>query len=211
MLEGSNVSTDPVVVVFDLGGVVCGFVPERRLAALVELSGCSADHVRSRVLEAPFNHDCDCGRYTVSEACAFIRDALGVDATDVEIQDRWVQAFEPDPACVGLLAELQPGLARALLTDNGPLLLDGFGQRLPAVADAFDHLVFSCTVGATKPDLRLFAYVERLVGRRGREIVFVDDSARNVNAAVDFGWDAIRFDTIAEVEAALMTRGLLAR
>ena len=156
-----------------------------------------------------FNHDCDCGRYTAAEACTYVREALGTGATDVEIQDLWGEAFVPDADCLALVAQLRPELPTALLTDNGPLLLDGFEKRLPQVAERFDHLVFSCTVGATKPDPRTFQRVEALVERWGGDIVFIDDSASNVAAAADHGWDAIRFVTVAQVSAELTQRGLV--
>src|SRR5205823_12435270 len=65
-------------------------------------------------------------------------------------------------------------------------------ERTP-LRDWFDGVVISGEEGVTKPDPRIF---EILCGRFGLEpwnTVFVDDNARNVDAAQAFGFDAIRF------------------
>ena len=59
--------------------------------------------------------------------------------------------------------------------------------------DGFYPQLLSFRVGATKPDPEAFRRAERLFPSRWGAPVFVDDSAKNVEAAQTVGWDAIQF------------------
>lgn len=74
-------------------------------------------------------------------------------------------------------------------------------QDLPIEA-----LLTSCTLGVLKPDDGAYAAATRAVGLPAEECLFVDDKAANVEAARDFGMDAVRFTTVAETIAAIRGR-----
>lgn len=74
-------------------------------------------------------------------------------------------------------------------------------------AEAVDVLVYSHEVGLAKPDPRIFALTETRLAVQPHEIVFLDDSPDNVEAARAVGWHAVLHQdtsrSIAEVDAAL--------
>lgn len=57
--------------------------------------------------------------------------------------------------------------------------------------DRFDGLHYSAALGVAKPDLRFFRAVEDRTGFSGPDILFIDDSVANVDAAKAAGWRAI--------------------
>jgi FMN phosphatase YigB (HAD superfamily) len=59
-----------------------------------------------------------------------------------------------------------------------------------------------------KPDARLYEVVERLTGRKGREIVYMDDRAENVEAGLARGWRALLHETPEKTIPALRQMGL---
>ena len=59
--------------------------------------------------------------------------------------------------------------------------------RFPTVAGLDLHLA-SHEIGANKPDPAAFAAVEEATGASGHDIVFIDDSRPNVDAARERGW-----------------------
>ena len=65
----------------------------------------------------------------------------------------------------------------------------GFGSR-------FDTLFFSWDLGVCKPDPTYFEKIETTLESPGSRLVFVDDSERNVAAARERGWRAVRFDNL---------------
>ena len=54
----------------------------------------------------------------------------------------------------------------------------------------FDGLFFSCEVGWVKPEMEYYRAVQERLGLQGGEILFWDDSMKNVKTARQFGWQA---------------------
>jgi hypothetical protein len=51
-------------VFFDLGGVVCHFVPERRLAAFAAATRLRTEEIRDKLWDSDFCAQCDAGKYS---------------------------------------------------------------------------------------------------------------------------------------------------
>jgi hypothetical protein len=129
--------TTPIhTVLFDLGGVVCRFHPERRLLALASDCGLSEREVRARIWDAGFDRDCDLGRYTADEVYRQTRQRLGLKASYEEFRRMWALAFEPDPAVRSLVDSLRSCVHTGLLTDNGPVLRDVMATSSPKLVAA---------------------------------------------------------------------------
>ncbi|MFI6233888.1 HAD family hydrolase [Micromonospora sp. NPDC050784] len=192
----------PKVIFFDLGGVVCRFRPELRLAALGEACGVSAEQVESVLYASGLIERWDRGLGSSAEIHRTVREGLGYRGDLAKLHEIWCRAFDPDPQVLELVDGLRP-LRTALLTDNDPLLLDALPDVLPQVASRFDALLFSCRLGATKPDPGVFNRALDLMGSAPSEAVFIDDKAANVAGAQELGITAIRFSDPAELGAAL--------
>lgn len=63
--------------------------------------------------------------------------------------------------------------------------------RKLGIESEFDHIFNSSDIGYAKPDARIFAHVEEQLGLPPDAILFFDDSATNVRAAIDCGWNAV--------------------
>ena len=74
---------------------------------------------------------------------------------------------------------------------------------------AFDGLVISGRIGLAKPDPRIFRHLLETHGLRAEETLFVDDRARNVEAARALGIEGELFEGPALLREALVRRGLL--
>jgi 2-haloacid dehalogenase len=79
-----------------------------------------------------------------------------------------------------------------------------------AFLDWFETILVSAEVGLIKPDPAIFKLLLARIGRTPAECVYIDDNARNVVAATRLGFDAITFEGVARLRAALEHRGLLA-
>ncbi|MFF9007716.1 HAD family hydrolase [Streptomyces goshikiensis] len=89
------------------------------------------------------------------------------------LQQVWCRAFEPDPEVLVPADAVRP-LRTALLTNNDPLLLETLPGVLPQVASRFDALLFSCRLGAAKPDPAVFIQAVDMMGVAPGEAVFID-------------------------------------
>jgi FMN phosphatase YigB (HAD superfamily) len=190
------------VVLFDLGGVVCRFLPERRLSALAQACGVPPETVDEVLFVSGFDHLCDLGKVPVEEILDRVRAGLGFSGGLRELQELWCLAFDPDPAVLALVERVRPRRT-GLFTDNGPLLLDAMPWAFPEVAERFDELIFSCVIGETKPLPHAFTRALEVLDAHPERTLFVDDSARNVEAARELGITAVRFEDARRLEADL--------
>ena len=204
--------TAPAVLVMDLGGVTCRWLPERRLAALSALSGLPAATIDQQVFDSGFDDAGERGRIGLEEFTRTLTSMLGLETgshTDRALRHAWGQAFEPDPEVLRLIGEARA--RRALFTNNGPLLEAAVDaeEDLAPVRDAFDELVFSWHLGATKPDPVALAAAGERLGVAPGDLLLVDDSDANVDAASEAGWRTHRYTTALGLRSALRDAGLL--
>lgn len=199
-------------LVMDLGGVMGRWIPDRRLVALTELSGLPPATVDALVFESGLDDADDRGQFTPAELVETLRSVLGLDDTvsHAALRKAWASAVEPDPPVIELVARVRrAGRTTALLTNNGSLMEDALDHELAVVATAFDHLLFTWRLGATKPDRAAFDRAAERLGIDPSGLLFVDDSERNVDGARDAGWSAHRFTTVLDLTAAIRSAGLL--
>ncbi|MER5640506.1 HAD family phosphatase [Kitasatospora sp. NPDC002227] len=190
------------MIFFDLGGVVCRFLPQQRLDALGTACDLSADQVKDVLYTSGLIERWDLGRDSAAAIHRTVADRLGYPGSLAELQELWCRAFEPDLQVLHLIDGLRP-LRTALLSDNDPLLLAALPQVFPEVGSRFDSLLFSCRFGATKPDPRVFTRALDAMGCAPAEALFVDDKAANVAAARRLGIASLRFSDAAGLSAAL--------
>lgn len=112
-----------------------------------------------------------------------------------------------DPAKAELLNRLKCHCNLYLLTNNNPIamyycsrLFEDAGIPLEST---FQKLFYSYRMKMVKPDPAFFLECIRLCGCKAGEIVFVDDSMANVNAAAELGIDARYYEPRTDLEAVL--------
>ncbi len=196
-------------ILFDLGDVACRFRPERRLAALTAASALPAAAIRAIVWESGFDADCDRGRYSAAEIHAHLRARIGLRLDYPAFCDAWALAWEPDAAVLRLVDELAPGVRAALLSDNGPVLLEALPTGFPEVMRRFDPLLFSCHLDRLKAAPGVFARALAALGLPADRVLHVDDSPRNVAAARAAGLHGLHFTWANQLRRDLAELGLL--
>jgi 2-haloacid dehalogenase len=80
--------------------------------------------------------------------------------------------------------------------------------RLFPVLDLLDDVVVSGTEKLAKPDPAIFELAVARTGLEASDLVFVDDSERNVAAAIEAGLDGILFTGADDLRTRLRERGL---
>lgn len=107
-------------------------------------------------------------------------------------------------------------LMRAVRSKGLPVwALSNFGIETLELADAtypflreFDRRIVSGELGVCKPDPAIYEAVEAQ-GVKPERLLFVDDSAANVEAAAERGWQTHRFDGVEGWAARLVAEGVL--
>ena len=189
--------------VFDLGNVVCDFVPERRLAGLAQATGRPLEEISARLWGSDFSDDCDTGRLGAAAIEQRVMAEVGFEGGYDALMRIWASAFQPNPSILELIDGLRGHAVTALLTDNPEILSDALPIVFPEVADRFDRLFFSYQIGVCKPALAAFAHVTRELELEPAGITFIDDAVANVEAAGRYGWEVIRFVSVADLAVRL--------
>ena len=182
----------PGVVFFDLGGVVCRFHPERRLAALTAATGLAEPDIHARIWGSGLDDRMDRGDYTLEEAHRAIVNALGRPIARDTLISAWALASEPDADVLVLVDAVRRDRRAAMLSDNGPLLLAALPRHLPELAPRFDPLCFSSDLGAVKPTVTCFARALARAGVDAADALLIDDVPANVEGARELAQELAR-------------------
>jgi HAD superfamily hydrolase (TIGR01509 family) len=114
------------------------------------------------------------------------------------------------PLIPELLEDMQKeGHALEILSNFEPWmesLLDRFRYR-----DKFNHLYLSYQTKKEKPSADAYEAVLNDLNLQGKDIIFIDDQLKNVQAAQKLGIDAIHFISTVQLREELVKRKLLSR
>ena len=79
------------------------------------------------------------------------------------------------------------------------------------LAGCFDHYFASFNIGLMKPDKSAFEYVIQQMGVSAQEILFLDDTAKNIEAAQACGMQAVQVKGARNARKAIESLGLLSK
>ena len=154
---------------------------------------------------APIWHGGSYGTLDEGQIQRGISERLGLSMTEVQafMEDLWREYLgTPNTELVAFFRGLRPAFRTAMLSNS----FVGAREREQAAyqfEDLCEFIVYSHEVGLYKPDPEIYALtVERLL-LSPQEVVFVDDRADNVEAAIAFGLHAVQFESNAQTIAAL--------
>ncbi|MFR9725823.1 HAD family hydrolase [Streptomyces sp. MS19] len=199
--------TAPRHLVVDLGGVLFPFDHARRLRHLAALLSLPEERVHALLWTSGFSAACDSGAYADAAAVrARVRALTGWTGEDAALDTAWCAAFRPDPRVLAALERHRGTRTLTLFTNNGPLEEEALTRLHPAPFEGFGQLLFSHRLGHRKPDPAAYDAVLARLGARPGDVLLVDDSAANVEAARRQGWGAVLHrgpETIEAIHAAV--------
>ena len=145
---------------------------------------------------APYWENVVLGRSGLMEhlPCALQKIAPHVSAA--QLVSYW---FERDSRlAVPLLGELSSVRAagtEVYLATNQEHLRAAYLMDELGLAEHVDGIFYSAQLGAKKPDPQFFLKIQAALGRRGEELLLIDDSLPNIRGAFEVGWHALHWTT----------------
>jgi HAD superfamily hydrolase (TIGR01509 family) len=113
------------------------------------------------------------------------------------------------PGTIALHAELrQRGFKTFIFSNTNDLAIEHVRHNFPFFAN-FDGYIFSFEVGAMKPQPKIYEALETLTGKRGAELIYIDDRPENIEAGAARGWQAILHETPEQTRQALAAAGII--
>lgn len=195
-------------IVFDLGNVLVGWDPYLPLADRMSKSEWQEFTQASDF--AALNALADSG-VPLHEV---VRRAAQKNPRHGELVAQYYERFNdsltgPIPGVADIIEELQTTKLRLLgLTNWSAETYHHVLESAPAVR-ALEAVVVSGREGIAKPDLRLFRRMVKAHDLVPQQTVFIDDTERNVEAATELGFVAIRFTEAAQLREDLRHAGAL--
>jgi FMN phosphatase YigB (HAD superfamily) len=196
-------------VVFDLGKVLVDFdytIAVRKIAARGRMSVADLGHY---ITHSPLLLRYETGLLTseqfFSEVCA----VTGFGGDLEEFGNLFSDIFTPIEPMIQLHAALRErGLPTYILSNTNELAVGHIRRSFPFFS-GFDGYIFSYEHHAMKPDPGLYEVVERQSGRRGQEVLYLDDCPGNVAAGAARGWQVILQESPEASRAKVIELGLL--
>jgi len=198
---------DPTLptVIFDFGGVLARTEDRAPRAQLAAHFGMTYEELDALIFNSETARQATLGRISAAQHWQAAARRLAWPLEELPaLQRAFWGGDELDEMLVDFLRSLRTRWRTALLSNAWDDLRAGLesGWR---IADAFDQIFISAELGLAKPDLAIYAEVQRRLQTPPERLIFVDDFEDNVSAARRAGWNAVHFrnagQAVAEVEA----------
>jgi HAD superfamily hydrolase (TIGR01509 family) len=194
-------------VVFDLGKVLVDFdwsIAAKKIAAR---SSMPPENFHEYLATSPLLWQYECGQLARAEFFAAIRAATGFQGTAAEFNGYFAEIFTEIAPMIALNTELrQRGFNTYILSNTNDLAIEHVRRDFPFFEN-FDGYILSYEVGAMKPDAKIYEALESMAGRRGADLIYIDDRAENIEAAKARGWRTILHEAPEKSRAALTAFG----
>ena len=199
----------PKAVIFDLGKVLVDFdwsIAARRMAARSAMT--AADLLK--VFDySPLVLDYELGKVSSEEFFAEAGRRAGFKGDFDEFAAIYSDIFTEMESMTAMHAELrQRDVPTYIFSNTNALAIQHIRAQFPFFAN-FDGFVLSYEHGVMKPHAPLYEAVERLSGRRGAELLYIDDRLENVESGRARGWQVILQEHPEKTISAVRAAGLL--
>jgi len=185
-------------ICFDADGVVVN--PQMQFSRhLREKYGISPEMTQG-FFRGVFN-DCLVGRAHLEDVLpAFLKD-WGWNDSAGEFIDLWLRTDHIiDVHLIQMIQHLRRNEIICCLATSQERNRARYMRTKMGFQDMFDRLFFSCEVGWQKPQPAYYQHIERTLGLEKQSILFWDDSRVNIEAALQFGWNAELYTGFDEFE-----------
>ena len=196
------------VVVFDLGKVLLDF--DYRIAAdkIAPRSRFNPGQVRDLLERPSLLHRFETGLMTREELYGEVCAACGFSGKLDDFCAAFADIFSEIKPMIALHGALRAGHVPTYIFSNTNVIAMAHIRERFAFYSHFDGYVLSYEHGAMKPAAKIYEAVECQTGQKGKAIVYLDDRAENVAAALTRGWQALLHETPEKTISALRCLGL---
>jgi putative hydrolase of the HAD superfamily len=181
-------------IIFDLGGVILNIDYYLTIEAFKKLGIDNFNELFSQANQNILFDDIDKGKMTSEQFRKELKNLLGKQIDDVEIDEAWNALLLDLPIKrLELLMTLKKTFRTFLLSNNNQIHLDEINKYLKRkfgitdLSGYFEKMYFSHIVGLRKPDEEFFNLVLRENNLNPEETLFIDDSVQHIEAAKKLG------------------------
>lgn len=199
----------PAAIVFDIGSVIVRVDPRRVLSILHSNKMDSPEKIWATIQRDPLWKDWQEGRLAPQVWCAHLTHRFNFRVSFDQFREAWTSVILPDPILSNhLFARLSRHCRLVLLSNTDPIHV-AFLESHFTFFRYFSARIYSCSVGASKPEPKIYQAAIHATGATPARILYIDDVLPYVRAGRRMGLDAIQFASPRQLNAALRLRSLL--
>jgi len=195
-------------VIFDIGRVLIRIDVGRSMKGLASGTSLSPQELWLAIEKDPRWKDWQEGRISARDWHLHVTQRFGGTATFERFTEAWNLVLDPEPILSNELFEkLSKNYRLGLLSNTDPIHVAYIEPRY----DFFSYFpvrIYSCAIGAAKPNPMIYREALRTCRVRAEEAVYVDDIAAYVEAAQRLGMTGIQFQSSEQLAAAFHDLGL---
>lgn len=197
------------VFIFDLGKVLVDFDYSIAAEKIAGRSAKAPADLHAFLGSSPLLVEYESGRITRRDLYEAVRESAGFLGDLDEFGGYFARIFSEMTDTIALHAELRRrGYKTYIFSNTNDLAVEHVRRDFPFFAH-FDGYIFSYEVGAMKPQPKIYEAMETLCGRRGADLIYLDDRPENVAAGAARGWRVIQHESASKTRAALADLGVL--
>ena len=195
-------------IIFDIGRVLVRVDVARAMQGLASGSALSPSELWSAIEKDPRWSDWQEGRIAPHDWYLYLAQRLGGGLSFEQFTEVWNRALDPAPIHNDAFFEkLSKRYRLALLSNTDPIHVRHLESTYSFFA-FFPARIYSCAVGASKPNPLIYRQALRAVKARAEEALYIDDVAAYVEAAKRLGLEGIQFQSPAQLASDLETLGV---
>jgi putative hydrolase of the HAD superfamily len=183
------------VLILDYGGVISKPQNPDNVNNILQILGQDLDDFRDIYLREREHYDS--GRLSGREYWRNVLRSVGLEPSDSKVDDliredvkSWTRIND---SVIRFVEESKARLHKLAIMSNMTKDTLVLMNRHFHWLELFDELVFSCEIGISKPDARIYETCLERLGVSAQECLFVDDSEENVLGAIKSGMNVIHF------------------
>ena len=181
------------VVVFDLGNVLIPFNYDLFLNKLDKKEiGLGKKFAELYENNYEVHREFEKGKLSEDEYLKTVLKWADYTMTREEFCREFSRIFSVNKKVADLLPVLKENYSLVLLS-NTNAIHKKYGWEKYDFLKYFDKLILSHEVGAVKPEEKIYKAVEDFTHKLPSEHIFIDDYGQYAEAAIKFGWNAIKF------------------
>lgn len=135
-------------------------------------------------------------------------DEFGLNMDYDTFMPLWCSIFYPMEGMEELVRQLKKHLKIGLLSDTDPLHWNHIITNWPWI-DTIENPTLSFEVGVIKPNAKIYLKAAENVNTPPEKCLFIDDLQANVEGALAVGMNAVRFESVYQLQELLGQKNML--
>lgn len=197
-------------IVFDMGGVIFPLDHMRICEKLSKFCEYDPETIYNKILISDLKKDFDKGIITPRTFYGEVAKILELqELTFDNFVDIWVNIFQKNQHVWQLIKEFKDKGMDLYLLSNTDRLHFEYLENQYNVSRLFNSCVLSFEVGKHKPEPEIFRELSQEADSPPENLVFIDDTRRNVEGARKSGLNGILFDSYNQLKEDLIDFGVI--